>query len=268
MSSASLESAEPKATSAGEVWIKRVAILSAALLVGGLLYQFGGPLEFVERLAERESDLRALQQRSPLLVIGAAFLVYALVTGLAVPGAAVLTLLTGWFFGPLVGTVLVSFASTTGATIAFLLSRHFGRDFVRRRFGSRVKRFDEAVEREGAFYLFTLRLVPAVPFFVLNAVMGLTRLRTTTFWWVSQLGMLPGTLVYVYAGSRVPDLETLARDGAGAVFSGPQLLQLTLALGLLGVFPLVAKKVVDRFCDRSDGKVETASASPAEVSAA
>ena len=101
-------------------------------------------------------------------------------------------------------------------------------------------------ERDGAFYLFTLRLIPAVPFFVINLVMGLTPMKAVTFWWVSQIGMLPGTMVYVYAGSRVPNLTVLANEKAGAVFSPTQLLQLAIAFGLLGIFPLLTKKVIER----------------------
>ena len=165
-------------------------------------------------------------------------------TGLSLPGAALLTLVIGWYFGFATGLVLVSFASTAGATVAFLLSRFFFRDAIERKFGDTTKSFNEALEREGAFYLFTLRLIPAVPFFAINAVMGLTKIRTWTFWWVSQVGMLPGTAVYTYAGSRVPDLQTLSEQGARAVFSGSQLLQITIAFALLGIFPLATKKLL------------------------
>ncbi len=114
--------------------------------------------------------------------------------------------------------------------------------------------FNEALETEGAFYLFTLRLIPVVPFFVINAVMGLTRMRAWTFWWVSQLGMLPGTAVYVYAGSRVPDLQTLADQGAAAVFTANQLRQFTLAFLLLGLFPFVARLVIRYIKGRTDAR--------------
>ena len=168
-------------------------------------------------------------------------------TVLSLPGASMLTIAYGWFFRFWSALVLVSFASTTGATIAFLLSRYLLRDIVQRRFGDRLTKFNQALEREGAFYLLTLPLIPAVPFFVINLVMGLTRLPVRTFWWVSQLGMLAGTAVYVYAGSRVPDLQTLADQGVGAIFTSGQLLQLAIALGLLGAFPLITRKVVRRF---------------------
>ena len=115
--------------------------------------------------------------------------------------------------------VLISFASTTGATIAFLLSRYLFRSAIQEKFGKRLLRFNEALQREGPFYLFTLRLIPAIPFFVINVVMGLTPLKTFTYWWVSQLGMLPATFVYVYAGSSVPTLAQLAERGTSGILT-------------------------------------------------
>ena len=117
------------------------------------------------------------------------------------------------------------------------------RDAIQARFGDRLARFNQALAREGAFYLFTLRLVFAVPFFVVNLVMGLTPIRVRTFWWVSQLGMLPATCIYIYAASKVPSLKQLAEKGVGEIFS----LELIVALGLLGIFPLVVKWIVGRF---------------------
>jgi uncharacterized membrane protein YdjX (TVP38/TMEM64 family) len=157
----------------------------------------------------RETGLREFQTNHPVLVYLMAFLIYVCVTGLSLPGAAALTLVYGWYFGLLPGVILVSFASTTGATVAFLFSRFIFRDAIRNRFAERLVKFDQALQLEGAFYLFTLRLIPIVPFFVINLVMGLTRLKIWTFWWVSQLGMLAGTIVYVYAGSTLPSLMNL-----------------------------------------------------------
>jgi len=217
-----------------------IALAVVAAVVGVLYWKFGHLLS-LDYLAEQEAQLKKFQKNSPILVIGAAFLIYVAVTGFSLPGAAVLTLTVGWYFGFLKGVVLVSFASTTGATMAFLMSRYFFREAVQRRFSERLRVFNEALDREGAFYLFTLRLIPAVPFFVINAVMGLTKLPTWTYWWVSQVGMLPGTAVYVYAGSRVPDLQTLSEQGVRAVFSPSQLTQITIAFVLLGVFPLATR---------------------------
>lgn len=190
-------------------------------------------------LVAREADIRAFQARNPRLIYGAAFFVYVAVTGLSLPGAVPLTLLFGWFFGFWRAVLLVSCASTTGATVAFLLSRYLLRDGIQKRFADRLSAVNEALEREGAFYLFTLRLIPAVPFFVINVVMGLTPMSVLTYWWVSQLGMLPGTAVYVYAGSQFPDAATLATEGARGVLS-PQLI---VALILLGSFPLLVRKL-------------------------
>jgi uncharacterized membrane protein YdjX (TVP38/TMEM64 family) len=135
--------------------------------------------------------------------------------------------------------VLVSFASTTGATIAFLLSRYLLRDWIEAKFGQRLAEVNASLDRDGAFYLFSLRLIPQIPFFVINVVMGLTRMRVWTFWWVSQLGMLAGTLVYVYAGSTI-SLNEFAATGISGILT-PRLM---IALVLLGIFPLLARKLI------------------------
>jgi uncharacterized membrane protein YdjX (TVP38/TMEM64 family) len=197
----------------------------------------------LQQLAQQESEFRQYQQDHPLLVYGVAFLIYIAVTGLSLPGAAAMTLILGWLFGLWRATILVSFASTLGATLAFLFSRYLLREAIQPRFGERLRKFNRALEREGAFYLFTLRLIPVVPFFVINLVMGLTLLNTRTFWWVSQLGMLPGTVVFVYAGSAVPSLQTLAERGVGGILTP----QLFVAFALLGIFPLLARKIMARF---------------------
>ena len=136
-------------------------------------------------------------------------LVYVAVTALSLPGATVLTLAGGAIFGLLWGTLIVSFASTIGATLAFLAARFLFRDLVRKRFGDRLEAVDAGIRRDGPFYLFTLRLVPVFPFFVINLVMGLTAMPVRTFYWVSQLGMLPGTIVYVNAGTQLARIESL-----------------------------------------------------------
>ncbi len=227
----------------GSLWI-RIAVLAAVVLAAGMGYWMWGDDLSLSHLAQKESQLREFQAEHPLLVYALAFAVYVTVTGLSLPGAAALTLVSGWYFGVLRGVLLVSFASTTGATLAFLLSRFLFRETVQRKFGSRLATFNQALQREGAFYLFALRLVPAVPFFVINAVMGLTPIRTRTFWWVSQLGMLAGTAVYVYAGSVVPDLQTLADNGLTAVFTASQVVQIVTALALLGLFPWLARALL------------------------
>lgn len=232
----------------GIAWRKLglIGVIGIAAVVGYL--QFGDALS-LENLAAQEAELKAYQLEHPLLVYGAAFAVYVAVTGLSLPGATVLTLTCGWFFGLWRGVLLVSFASTTGATVAFLVSRYLLREPIQNRFGERLATFNQSLEREGAFYLFMLRLIPAVPFFVINVVMGLTPLRAKTFWWISQLGMLPGTAVYVYAGSSVPDLITLANKGVRGILS-PQLM---LAFVMLGVMPLVLRKLVTWFRPSANG---------------
>lgn len=215
-----------------------IGLMLVALVIVAYL-QFGDRLS-LQALAQSEAEFRAFQQAHPWLIYGLLFLAYVLVTGLSLPGATGMTLLTAWLLGFCPGLVVVSFASTAGASLAFLLSRYLLRDFVQQRFGDRLGKFNTALAREGAFYLFTLRLIPAVPFFVINVVMGLTPLRLRTFWWVSQLGMLPGTVVYVYAGSRVPSLGELAKQGVRGILS----IELLIALALLGVFPLAVRLVI------------------------
>jgi len=226
---------------------KKLLVLGLLLLVVVVAStQFRDQLS-LDYLATKESQLSQFQTDHPVLVYGAAFLVYVTITGLSLPGAVIMSPLYGWYFGLWQSVVLVSFASTAGATVAFLLSRYLLRDGIDQKFGKRLQVFNQSLDKEGPFYLFTLRLIPAMPFFVINVVMGLTRIGTWTFWWVSQLGMLAGTFVYCYVGSRVPDLQTLADEGAQAVFSPRQLLQITSAFVLLGVFPLAVKFAMKKF---------------------
>lgn len=240
---------------------KKLLVVALVVTAGSIGYfQFRDTLT-LQHLAAQEAELRSLQQDHAVLVYGVAFLIYVTVTGLSLPGAAVLTLTCGWFFGFWRGVLLVSFASTTGATVAFLVSRFLLRDSIQQRFGDRLATFNQALVREGAFYLFMLRLIPAVPFFVINVVMGLTPVKTRTYWWVSQIGMLPGTAVYVYAGASVPNLATLAEKGAQGILS-PQLL---VAFALLGIVPLVLKKVVQHFRPAVPAENRDASGSSAKA---
>ena len=183
-----------------------------------------------------QAQFAALYAERPVAVVGAFFAVYVGVTALSLPGAAILTLLAGAVFGLGVGTVVASFASSVGATLAMLTARYLLRDSVQGRFGARLADLDRGIEREGAFYLFTLRLVPLFPFFVINLLMGLTKMKAWTFYWVSQLGMLAGTLVYVNAGTQLARIDSLSGILSPALVG---------SFVLLGVFPLVAKKIVD-----------------------
>lgn len=189
----------------------------------------------LDALKVGQTEFAAAYAARPLTVISIFFLVYVVITALSLPGAAVLTIASGALFGLATGTVIASFASSIGATFAFLVSRFLLHDWVQRRFGERLAAVNQGMARDGAFYLFALRLVPLFPFFVINLLMGLTPIRTRTFYWVSQLGMLAGTVVYVNAGTRLANIDSLA-----GLFS-PALLA---SFALLGVFPLIAKKIV------------------------
>ena len=191
----------------------------------------------LEYLKSSKDKLNLYYQDNPLLVIGTYFVIYLACTALSLPGAAVLSLAGGALFGLTVGTLVVSFASTIGATLAMLIARLLLRDWVRNCFATQMATINSGMTKEGAFYLFTLRMLPAVPFFVINLVMGLTPLRTVTFSWVSQLGMLPATLVYVNAGSELGKIQSI-----DDILS----LQLIISFVLLGIFPLLVKKILAR----------------------
>ncbi len=227
-----------------------VAVVVAGVF-GFLYWRFGEyftPKQLLPKLAAHESTLREYGRQQPVLVVGASFLIYVVVMGFSVPVAWVFTMGIGWLFkimfgefcGLLIALIVVSFASTSGATLAFLMSRYLFRDAIQRKFGDRLAAFNRALEREGAFYLFTLRLIPAVPFVVINPVMGLTPIRVWTYWWVSQLGMLAGTAVFVYAGSQLPSLQKLKEHGAAGVLT-PQII---IAFVLLGIFPIAIQKLM------------------------
>jgi len=210
-------------------------LLLAALIAGFFALGLQRYLT-LDYLKAQQAAIAALYQAHPFAVAAAYLLVYVAVTALSLPGAALLTLFGGAVFGLWWGTLIVSFASSIGATLAFLSSRFLFRDAVQRKFGDKLRAVNAGVQREGAFYLFTLRLVPLFPFFVINLAMALTPMRTRTFYWVSQLGMLLGTIVYVNAGAQLAQIES-ARD-----IISPRLL---ISFALLGLFPLLAKKIVD-----------------------
>ena len=215
----------------------RRKIVAAVLLVvvaGALFLTLDlGRYLSLDYLKQSQSAFAALYARQPGSVAGAYFAVYLAATALSVPGAVVLTLAGGAIFGLGLGTVLVSFASSMGALLAFLVARFLLRDAVTARFGQRLAQINQGVERQGPTYLFTLRLVPLVPFFLINLALGLTRMKPWTFYWVSQLGMLAGTLVYVNAGTQLARI-----DSAGAILS-PALIA---SFVLLGIFPWLAKR--------------------------
>jgi dihydrolipoamide dehydrogenase len=215
---------------------KVVLVILIAALVGAFFVFDLGQYLTLDYLKERQNDFQRFYAAHRALTLGAYFLIYVAVTALSLPGAAVMTIAAGALFGLLTGVILVSFASTIGATLAFLVSRLLLHDWVQARFGERLRAINAGVEKEGAFYLFTLRLVPIFPFFVINLAMGLTPLRTLVFYWVSQIGMLAGTAVYVNAGTQLGQIRSLS----GILSPG-----LLLSFALLGIFPLIARKGVD-----------------------
>jgi pyruvate/2-oxoglutarate dehydrogenase complex dihydrolipoamide dehydrogenase (E3) component/uncharacterized membrane protein YdjX (TVP38/TMEM64 family) len=215
----------------------RLAVLAvvAAAIATAIWLDLGRYLDLAYLKSQQAAFQNAFAAR-PWTVGGLFFLIYVAVTALSLPGAAVMTLAAGALFGLLWGTLIVSFASTLGATLAFLVARFLLHDAVQRRFGDRLAAINAGVRREGGFYLFTLRLVPLFPFFLINLVMALTPMRAFTFFWVSQLGMLPGTLVYVNAGTQLGRIDAL---------SGLLSPALVASFVLLGVFPLIAKRALE-----------------------
>ncbi|WP_397593099.1 TVP38/TMEM64 family protein [Sphingorhabdus sp.] len=215
---------------------KRLVLL--ALLAAAILAYFWfdlGQYLSLDQFKAQQAEIIAAKDAAPALYIGGFFLLYVGVTALSLPGAAIMSLIAGALFGVVTGTILVSFASTIGATLAFLSSRFVLRDWVQGKFGDRLKAIDDGIARDGAFYLFTIRLIPLFPFFVVNLVMGLTRIPARTFYWVSQIGMLPATIVFVNAGTQI-----------GAIDSTAGLMSPTLigSFVLLGLFPWIARMLV------------------------
>jgi uncharacterized membrane protein YdjX (TVP38/TMEM64 family) len=186
-----------------------LVLLAISALVAYFAFDLGQYLS-LENFKAQQSEILAAKNAQPALYIAGFFVIYVVITGLSIPGAAIMTLIAGALFGLLLGTIIVSFASTMGATLAFLGSRYVLRDWVQSKFGARLRAIDDGLAKDGAFYLFTLRLIPVFPFFVINLLMGLTRIPTWTFFWVSQLGMLAGTIVFVNAGTQISKIESTA----------------------------------------------------------
>jgi pyruvate/2-oxoglutarate dehydrogenase complex dihydrolipoamide dehydrogenase (E3) component/uncharacterized membrane protein YdjX (TVP38/TMEM64 family) len=216
---------------------RQLALLALIVAAVAAFFAFDlGRWLSLDQVKAAQGDLARLYAERPAAVIGAYFAVYVAVAALSLPGATILTLLGGALFGLWTGLLVVSFASSLGALLAMLAARYLLRDAVRARFGARLADVDRGVAREGGFYLFTLRLVPLFPFFVVNALLGLTAMRAGTYYAVSQLGMLPGTLVYVNAGTQLAQLDSLRGILSPALLG---------SFVLLGLFPLLAKKLVD-----------------------
>ncbi|MEG3755270.1 FAD-dependent oxidoreductase [Psychromonas arctica] len=217
--------------------LKKIVLLILAIGLIGLFFHFNlHQLLTLEGLKGSMDQFTSLREQSPVLVIGGFLVLYILVTALALPGAAILTLAAGALFGLFEGLVIASFASSIGALCSFLVSRYLLRDSLKQRFPERLAAIDEGIKKEGAFYLFTLRLVPIFPFFLINLLMGVTALKSWTFYWVSQVGMLAGTFIFVNAGTQLAKIDSL---------SGILSFGLIVSFVLLGIFPLIAKGIVN-----------------------
>ncbi len=213
-------------------------IILALLVVAAIALFFGMGLDqylTLGVLKESQEEFAAMLAQSPWRVTLVAFVLYVTLVALSFPGATLMGLAIGALFGLWYGTLFVSFGSTIGATLAFLTSRYLLRDFVQHHFADKLKKINEGIAKDGAHYLFMLRLVPIFPFFLVNLLMGLTHIHIRTYYWVSQLSMLAGTMVYVNAGTQLARIDSLSD-----IFS-PEVL---LSFALLGVFPLIAKRVV------------------------
>ena len=205
------------------------------LVVVYFLFDLGQYLD-LDYFALQQEKIQAYRDSFPIRTAVIFFVLYILVTGLSLPGAAIATLIGGAIFGLLWGTVLVSFASVIGASCAFLISRHILRDTIQNRYGERLRTINKGIEKDGAVYLFTLRMVPIFPFFVINLVMGLTPMRLATYFVISQIGMLPGTVVYVNAGTQLAKIDSISSILSPALIA---------SFVLLGIFPLIAKLIIN-----------------------
>jgi len=218
---------------------KQVTVALIALTIVLIFIVFDLNRYFTLSYIKASQDKFALlYTEHPVLAIGSYMALYVLITSVSLPGAAVLTLLGGALFGLWVGTLVVSFASTIGATLACFVARFLLRDWVQNKLGDKIEPVNKGIEREGAFYLFTLRLIPVFPFWAINLVMGLTKIPLRTFYWVSQIGMLAGTIVYINAGNELAKINSLS----GIVSPG-----LIFSFVLLGIFPITVKKLMSLY---------------------
>jgi uncharacterized membrane protein YdjX (TVP38/TMEM64 family) len=224
--------------------LSKIQLLAGFAVLTILFFSFDlHNLLTLDKLQSQKESIGVFHAEHPVITIIAYSLTYIIVTGLSLPGAALLTLAGGTLFGLFWGTVIVSFASSIGATLAFLAARFLFRDNVERHFSEFITTVNNGIAKDGAYYLFTLRLVPFIPFFVINLVMGLTAMKTSTFYWISQVGMLAGTLLYVNAGTQLATIKSLS-DIASPILIG--------SFVLLGIFPLIAKKAIEHISYNKD----------------
>jgi uncharacterized membrane protein YdjX (TVP38/TMEM64 family) len=215
---------------------KLILLFVAILVVGGYFYFDLGQWLTLEQLKSQQTSLEAYRQANPVLVAVIYSVIYIVVAALSLPGSAIMTLSGGAIFGLAVGTMLALVSATIGATFAFLIARFLLGDWVQKKFGDRIASINQGIDKDGAFYLFSLRLVPVFPFFVINVVMALTTLKVWTFFWVSLVGMLAGAAVYANAGTQLAKLDSLAGIASPAIL---------ISFVLLGVFPILAKKTIE-----------------------
>lgn len=223
--------------------IQKIVIVVAVLAVIVIFFALDfGKYFSLEYIKASQSRFEELYKANRELVIAGYMGIYIIMAALSLPGAAVMTLLGGALFGRLVGTVAVSFASTIGATLACFVARFLLRDWVQNKVGNKLRAINEGIENEGALYLFTMRLIPAFPFWLINLAMGLTKLPLLTFYWISQIGMLPGTFVYVNAGTELAKIDSL---------KGILSPTLIISFVILGLFPITIKKLMAWYKARS-----------------
>src|SRR4030042_4056198 len=219
-----------------------ILVIVVSLIAAFKVFDLGQYLT-LSFLKESLDKFKDLYEKHRVLVIAGYFIIYVLTTSLSLPGASPLGMAGGALFGFWVATLVVSFASTIGATLACFVSRYLLRDWIQRKFSDRIAKVNEGIEKEGAFYLFTLRLIPLFPFWMINLVMGLTKMPLSRFYWVSQAALLPGTMVYVNAGKELAKIESVK-----GIFS-PSLI---ISFALIGIFPLAVKKLVAFYKKRKE----------------
>ncbi|WP_291327701.1 TVP38/TMEM64 family protein [Desulfovibrio sp. UCD-KL4C] len=223
-------------------------ILILILLASGIIIFFAFDLDrflTLNYLKNSRQDFHAFYDLHPFSSIFAFFLIYVAIVGLNLPGAAILGLAGGALFGFTLGVITISFASSLGATLACFFSRYLFRDYVQRKFGDKLEKVNNGIKSEGSFYLFTMRLIPAIPFVVINLVMGLTPMRLRTFYWVSQVGMLPGTIVFVNAGKEIGKITSVSDIVQPSVI---------ISFMVLGIFPFFIRKAVSFVKARNTNK--------------
>lgn len=228
--------------STGKIMIKKILLLLFIIALVAAFFIFDLNRYFsLTYLKESRVQFASFYAENTILTIAIYILVYIVITALSLPGAAIMTLAGGAMFGFVIGVIAVSFASTIGASLAFLASRYLLRNWVEKKLGDRLATINAGIEKEGGLYLLSLRLIPVFPFWIINLLMGLTRMKLVTFYWVSQVGMLAGTMVYVNAGKELGKIDSLS----GILSPG-----LIASFIILGLFPLGMKKAINIYRSR------------------